>query len=491
MSEKLLIHGHSCCEIRSSDTSIICDPWLLGSAYWRSWWNFPCTSNLDDLLAIWLTKKNLWIYITHLHWDHFHGPTLRKILKVCSNAKFIIPKTPEPRLFNDLKTIVDPKKIKELVHAKKYKLTTGLEILSFQSGPFLTDSAIAFITKKGTILNLNDSKPMGMSVNHLKKILPTPKYVLRSHSSANDRCCMRTKGNPNNEIFSNNDWDKSRKIYSREFFEACFKFNSKYAIPFASNMACLHKDTFEYNKIINFADYCTKDFERDNSFFKGMQCLLLSPSESIDIESGQILTNSKIKQELFSIDRPQHLKNIQDLHKEKLEKQYLIEGDTKLNKKFFASYFYRIIHSTPLILRLYLSDSIIFEIFNKNSTIYYLLDFKNKQIKELSMPLDFKNIPVRVRVPAYVINDVCKQNHYNSLGVSKRLLIWQDKNEKRYVVFNFLCVVIENFGFLPLKNIFKRRFFLVWSSRYLEIFDLIILSIKLIFNRKKKYYTNQ
>ena len=101
------------------------------------------------------------------------------------------------------------------------------------------------------------------------------------------------------------------------------------------------------------------------------------------------------------------------------------------------------------------------------------------------------SIPIRVRVHSYVINDVCNKSHYNSLGVSKRLTVWQSKNEKRYVIFNFLCIVIENFGFLPLKNLLKKRFILVWLSRYSEIIDLIILAITLILNPKKKYYTNK
>ena len=35
------IHAHACLEVITADTSLICDPWLIGSAYWRSWWNYP------------------------------------------------------------------------------------------------------------------------------------------------------------------------------------------------------------------------------------------------------------------------------------------------------------------------------------------------------------------------------------------------------------------------------------------------------------------
>ena len=64
-------------------------------------------------------NKKVFIYITHLHWDHFHGPTLRKIINKCTqNIKFIIPKTPEKRLLADLKSITSKKNIIELDHSK-------------------------------------------------------------------------------------------------------------------------------------------------------------------------------------------------------------------------------------------------------------------------------------------------------------------------------------------------------------------------------------
>ena len=91
------VHGHACLEVIASGKSIICDPWLVGSAYWRSWWNYP------PLQPNVLEEINPdYIYITHLHWDHFHGPTLRKL---GTDKTIIIPKTPELKLLNDIKSI--------------------------------------------------------------------------------------------------------------------------------------------------------------------------------------------------------------------------------------------------------------------------------------------------------------------------------------------------------------------------------------------------
>ena len=71
---ELKIHAHACLEVITPDVSLICDPWLLGSAYWRSWWNYPPVK--PDILQ---RINPDYIYLTHLHWDHFNGPSLRKL----------------------------------------------------------------------------------------------------------------------------------------------------------------------------------------------------------------------------------------------------------------------------------------------------------------------------------------------------------------------------------------------------------------------------
>ena len=56
-NSELHIHGHSCLEIRTNNLSLVCDPWLSGSAYWRSWWNFPESKDFNSLLDIWCKQK--------------------------------------------------------------------------------------------------------------------------------------------------------------------------------------------------------------------------------------------------------------------------------------------------------------------------------------------------------------------------------------------------------------------------------------------------
>jgi len=75
--------------------SVVCDPWLIGSYYWRSWWNFP---EPDPRLIENLRPQ--FIYLTHLHWDHFHGPSLKKFFD--PKTTILVPKVPTLRMVQDL-----------------------------------------------------------------------------------------------------------------------------------------------------------------------------------------------------------------------------------------------------------------------------------------------------------------------------------------------------------------------------------------------------
>ena len=45
--------SHACLLVKTQQSSIIIDPWLLGSSYWRSWWNYPKADfDAEELSAV-------------------------------------------------------------------------------------------------------------------------------------------------------------------------------------------------------------------------------------------------------------------------------------------------------------------------------------------------------------------------------------------------------------------------------------------------------
>ena len=139
------------------------------------------------------------------------------------------------------------------------------------------------------VWNLNDCKLTSHSLKHLSSIAGKPTYALRSHSSANWRSCIRGKSLEGLEA----GHDKSLQSYSDEFFQSCYLTGASTAIPFASNVACLHRDTFQYNKILNFSDYVDRDFsDCSEDFVEYVRCSWFCQVKSLDVESGCLLSEN-------------------------------------------------------------------------------------------------------------------------------------------------------------------------------------------------------
>ena len=81
---RFTVIGHSCLYIETSAGTILVDPWLFGSCYWRSWWHYPPTPEPEPE---WLAPD--YVYLTHHHFDHFHFPSMRRIDR---SAHVLVPR---------------------------------------------------------------------------------------------------------------------------------------------------------------------------------------------------------------------------------------------------------------------------------------------------------------------------------------------------------------------------------------------------------------
>ena len=113
--------------------SLICDPWLIGSSYWRSWWNYPPVSP-----ALINSLHPNFIYLTHIHWDHFHGPSLRPYDK---QIQILIPQDRYDRMARDLRAM-GFKNVAAVPHGREVVLGSELAIRPYMFLP-MTDTALA------------------------------------------------------------------------------------------------------------------------------------------------------------------------------------------------------------------------------------------------------------------------------------------------------------------------------------------------------------
>jgi len=231
---EIKVLSHACLFVKTDTSSIIIDPWLIGSCYWRSWWNFPkpvyAESDLDRVDAV---------VISHVHWDHWHGPSLKKYFK---GKPLIIADDPNLRSEKDMRSI-GFRDIRRLSHSKSL-LIGDIKVTFYNFGLFLTDSAIVIEANGTTILNVNDAKVSGLP---LKKILSNHgpiDFALRSHSSANTRVCYEIPGDAS---FVSDD----REHYFRSFRLFMDVVKPRFAVPFASNHCHLNDDVIKFNNYIS------------------------------------------------------------------------------------------------------------------------------------------------------------------------------------------------------------------------------------------------
>lgn len=193
-------------------------------------WNYhPVSPELVNSL------KPDFIYLTHVHWDHFHGPSLQKFPK---EIPIIVPKGNYSRIREDL-NFLGYYNVKELKHGETFTIADDFKITSYQFWMFL-DRALLIDCEGIKLLNLNDAKFMGSPLqNIIRKHRPVD-FVFRSHSSANERLSY--------EIIDDEDCETDDlENYIKEFALAVSATGSKYAIPFACNHCHLHKDSYHFN----------------------------------------------------------------------------------------------------------------------------------------------------------------------------------------------------------------------------------------------------
>lgn len=150
--------GHAGFCIETDDEILLIDPWLgRNGAFDRSWFQLPSNENeLSRLLGI-VKTKDLFIYITHEHEDHFCKESLAALGPYAK--EIIIPNYDVKSFRNEVESVLDATKITEL-DEESFKNLGSLKLCLFiDEGGINRDSAVLVQTSEGfTFFNQNDCK---------------------------------------------------------------------------------------------------------------------------------------------------------------------------------------------------------------------------------------------------------------------------------------------------------------------------------------------
>ena len=394
--------SHAGLRVNVGDNELLCDPWLIGSCYWRAWWNYPPVPR-----ALVDTLRPNFIYLTHLHWDHFQGPSLRLFPK---DTQILVPFDRYDRMRRDLKAI-GMENVREVRHGERVELAPGLAIRSYHFSPFLTDSAVVIEAGDTILLNANDAKLAGRPLKQLRSDYPQVDFCFRSHSSANPRACFHVIGEPDTVVDDN-------EHYLRAFALFIERVNPRFAIPFASNNCLLNDDVFDLNHLVQTplaAQTYFESFAADREMRSKLQIMV--PGDRWSEGNG-----FEIAEQDWFERRPAHLAAYRDRVRPTLDKQARMEAKVRVPPKTAEAFFAKVAKAAPaVLLRPLKGREVLLVARSERETVGFAVDLAGGGAVRLVEPTDFDGFAIRIEFPAIVLLQSMLMNMFGHAAISKRV----------------------------------------------------------------------
>jgi len=441
------ILSHACLLVGGAGKTFLTDPWLLGSCYWRSWWNFPPVQP-----ALWQGLRPDAIYITHIHWDHFHSPTLKRFDR---NTLILVPFFSSDRMRRDLRAM-GFENVVEIPHGRPYSLGEDFRITSYQFSPW-GDSAVVVETEGIKLLNANDAKLMGGPLEQVLRKHGRFDFAFRSHSSANDRVCYRYTDS--DEVYS----EDAAEVYARSFYRFMEKVSPRYAVPFASNHCFLHRETFDYNGIVETPVQVQRYVDAIGGF-SDTELKVMVSGDAWDSRAGFAIAGG----DWFS-NRDAHIRDYLEENRAKLEASYRIEERVRVRLEEFERFFRTFLAGVPRFMKRPLRGRpIVFAARAGAGVDYFLIDVYAGKIAQIHAH-ELPEHPIIFETAAPVLKKALAANMFSHIGISKRVCYLSRREDARYIgSLNQLLAAYE-YEVLPLSRSLTLRTLRVYARRWREL----------------------
>jgi len=460
MKFTILSHAGLCVE--HNGVRIVSDPWLIGSCYWRSWWNFP-----EPPAALIENLQPDYIYLTHLHWDHFHGASLKKLF--APTTRILVPKVPTRRMLRDLEWLGFCN-VTELPHGSQMRLSEDFTLHSYQFG-LGVDSAMMLSGGRYTLFNCNDCKYFGLPLKQITNRFPKIDFVLRSHTSASAiPYCIEGYEATFPHL-------RTQQDYVREFSRFALSVGARYAIPFASNHCFLHKETFHFNHTAVLAEDIRSDYERLAAQVNHQsECVVMAPGSSwSDAEGFQIVPFNYAH-------RDEYIQGLLARHATKLVQQYEKETQALADFASFRTYFEGFLRAIPWPVRKWLRSRIVFRTRDAQGEHNWLVDMAASKVEVL---VGRGDDCVTIETPPQVLNDCTKIWMFSVWTPSKRLKIYlPSTDDLKTVTTLFTLLDFYELEMLPVGKNLTWRSLSIRLRRWREVVEAGRLFLKHVVLRR-------
>jgi UDP-MurNAc hydroxylase len=405
-----------------------------------------------------------------VHWDHWHGLTLKKFLN--KDVLIVTHQEPNKRSYDDLKDFGFTN-IKILKHGQSF--THGdLKLTAYQFGLFLNDSALVVETPEYKILNANDCKIAGASLEQIKNKHGQFDFALRSHSTANDRVCYKIEGS--DEVFDD------AMHYSRSFKLFMENVKPKYAVPFASNHCHLHKDVIHFNKFVNDPYKLQQDMEELGGL-QGTELKIMLSGDSWSPADGFDLLPENKK---FFEAKDTYIAEYAEQNQEKLENYYRLESRQRLTKRTLQV-FEKQLQAIPKFLKKKLKDwNFAVELRHGEKESFLQVNPYNGTVEKIDKENALK-INSRIVMPLIVFNDAVNKNMFHHSGISKRNL-YLFKNQEEFHKWSILNGMLDRVELqvFPIRASYIFNFMGSYVRRWREV--LVYMKAFLLLRKGFKMY---
>lgn len=444
---RFTVIGHSTLFIETSGPTILVDPWFSGSCYWRSWWHFPPTGDIDER---WLAPD--YLYLTHDHFDHFHYPTVRRLDR---RTQVLVPRFGVDFMVGEFRRFGFDR-ISEVPHGEVQTLAPGVQLGSYQYG--FDDTLLAVADGDHVVFDVNDCKVRGRPLGQIVRRFGRPDVMLKSHSFA--------QGYPN--CYDADDPDDlilvSRRTFLDDFIGAVDEVQPRHAVPFASMVGFLHPETRRCNDFLVTPPEVKAAFE-DARPGVATDVVVMAPGDTWDDHDGFSIDGTD-----WYADRDRHLGELADIVAPTVRRSLHEESQLPLTFTAFSAFFGEFLAALPpLTGRLAWRRPVAFKVTDDEAPMW-VIDPRRRRVERMAaVPDDVASViatppgvfadAIANRIVHYIHISMRFHDHVRAGAIGDDLAFWG-------------LLGIWELGYLPMRRLARPRMVAAAWRRRAELIDV-------------------